>query len=265
MTAFVFGLAAIALYVIAAVQTSALVRVEGGTFSSDPRITLCAAAAATLHAIALYPMAVTPAGLNLGIFTAASLVAWMIVVVVIAASLRHACASLAIVILPFSAFVLALSLAFSHPRVVHASPGLTLHVALSLLAYSLFAIAALQALYLAFAAHRLKSHAPILRLLPPLATMETVMFQLTALAFALLTIGLVLGAAYISDVRGQHLAHKIAFSLAAWLTFGVLLLGRWRWQWRGRRAVRYVVAGFALLALGFFGSKIALELILHRA
>ena len=45
----------------------------------------------------------------------------------------------------------------------------------------------------------------------------------------------------------------------------VLLVGRYHWQWRGRRAVKYVIAGFVLLAIGFFGSKIALELILHRA
>ena len=100
---------------------------------------------------------------------------------------------------------------------------------------------------------------------PPLADMERTLFQLTGIAFAALSCGLVIGVFYIEDIRGQHLSHKIVFSLLAWLTFAVLLAGRhWR-HWRGRRAVKYVIAGFVLLALGFFGSKIALELILQRA
>ncbi|MGB1880918.1 MAG: cytochrome c biogenesis protein CcsA, partial [Gammaproteobacteria bacterium] len=61
------------------------------------------------------------------------------------------------------------------------------------------------------------------------------------------------------------LAHKIVFSILAWITFAVLLAGRHLWHWRGRRAVHLVLGGFVLLALGFFGSKVALELILERA
>ena len=65
--------------------------------------------------------------------------------------------------------------------------------------------------------------------------------------------------------RAQHLAHKIFFSVLAWLAFALLLIGRYHWHWRGRRAVRFLVAGFGLLAVGFFGSKIVLELVLHSA
>ena len=95
--------------------------------------------------------------------------------------------------------------------------------------------------------------------------MESLLFQLTAIAFVLLTASLVLGGFAIDDIGEQHLAHKIVFSVLAWGVFAVLLIGRWRYHWRGHRAVKYVCAGFALLAIGFFGSKIVLELILHRA
>lgn len=261
-----FGLAAIALYLTVAVHTSAIARASGPRQLPRPTTAALGLAAVVAHALALYPMMVTAGGVNLGIFSAASLVAWLIATIAIGATLRHPMASLAVVILPFSALVVAISLVFSHPHVLAATPaGLALHIALSLTAYSLFAIAALQALYLAFAAHRLKQHAPVLRFLPPLATMEQLMFQLTALAFVLLSAGLMIGTLYIEDIRAQHLAHKIFFSGVAWATFAVLLLGRHHWHWRGRRAAKYVIAGFVLLALGFFGSKVVLELILQRA
>lgn len=261
-----FGLAAIALYLTVAVQTSEIARASASSYAPRPLTALLALAAIVAHALTLYPMMVTTAGINLGIFSAASLVAWLIATFAVIATLRHPIASLAVVILPFSAVVVAISLVFSHPHVLQATPpGLALHIALSLIAYSLFAIAALQAGYLAFAAHRLKSHAPVLRFLPPLATMEQLMFHLTALAFVLLSSGLVIGLHYIHDIRAQHLSHKIFFSALAWATFAVLLLGRYHWHWRGRRAAKYVIAGFVMLALGFFGSKIVLELILHRA
>ena len=66
------------------------------------------------------------------------------------------------------------------------------------------------------------------------------------------------------DMRAQHLTHKIFFSVLAWLTIAVLLVGRYHWHWRGRRAVKFLIAGFVMLALGFFGSKIVLELVLNR-
>jgi ABC-type uncharacterized transport system permease subunit len=42
----------------------------------------------------------------------------------------------------------------------------------------------------------------------------------------------------------------------------VLLWGRYRFGWRGRIAIRWTLAGFLVLALAYFGSKAALELIL---
>jgi len=46
--------------------------------------------------------------------------------------------------------------------------------------------------------------------------------------------------------------------------FGGLLLGRWRYGWRGIRAVHWTLTAMALLLLAFFGSKFVLELVLGR-
>jgi ABC-type uncharacterized transport system permease subunit len=266
MNVIYFGLAAIALYLTVAVLTSEIARASTGVLTLKPTTGMLALLALAAHALSLYPTTVTDVGINLGIFNAASLVAWIIALVVILATWRRPLSSLSVVMLPFAALVVGLSLVFSHQRLLPAaSPGIALHVALSLLAYSLFAIAALQALFLAFAENRLKSHEPVFGFLPPLPIMEHLLFQLTGIAFVLLSAGLATGALYIEDIHAQHLAHKIYFSIIAWLTFGLLLVGRHHWHWRGRRAVKFVIAGFVLLAIGFFGSKIALELILERA
>jgi len=174
--------------------------------------------------------------------------------------------SLAVVIFPTISCVIALAQWFPSSRVLpEETPyGLELHIVLSIVAYGLFAIAAVQAIYLGVADYKLRHHHPSMDFLPPLPTMESVLFQLTGLAFVLLTISLVLGSMYIADVHAQHLVHKIVFSLLAWCVFATLIIGRWRFGWRGRRAIKFVITGFLLLALGFFGSKFVLELILHR-
>jgi ABC-type uncharacterized transport system permease subunit len=48
------------------------------------------------------------------------------------------------------------------------------------------------------------------------------------------------------------------------MTFGTLLIGRARFGWRGRRAVRFVYAGAVLLLLAYAGSRFVLEVILGR-
>ena len=227
---------------------------------------LSTSTAVICHAIALYLISHGDVGFNFGIFNAASLVALCIAAMLTIILVWQPVTTLGVVVYPLAALFVACAEWLPSEHVMAEVPLITsLHIAISIFSYSLLAIAALQALYLAFAHNRLKSHRPILNFLPPLATMETVLFQLTAVAFVLLTISLLLGGIAIQDIQAQHLAHKIVFSVLAWLVFAVLLVGRWRYHWRGHRAVKYVCIGFALLATGFFGSKFVLELILHRA
>jgi len=90
------------------------------------------------------------------------------------------------------------------------------------------------------------------------------MFRLIGAGFVLLTLTLLSGVLFVDNLFAQHLVHKTVLSIAAWIVFGVLLFGRWRWGWRGRRAVRLTLAGTLVLLLAFFGSKFVLELVLKR-
>ena len=80
----------------------------------------------------------------------------------------------------------------------------------------------------------------------------------------LLTLALVTGAFFIEDLFAQHLVHKVVLAIIAWIVFGILLLGRWRMGWRGRQALRWTLAGYALLGLSYFGSKLILESVLGK-
>jgi ABC-type uncharacterized transport system permease subunit len=60
------------------------------------------------------------------------------------------------------------------------------------------------------------------------------------------------------------LDHKTAFSVLSWLTFAVLLIGRTRFGWRGKRAVRVLYMGSALLLLAYVGSRFVMEIVLGR-
>ena len=66
------------------------------------------------------------------------------------------------------------------------------------------------------------------------------------------------------DMFAQHLAHKTVLTLLSFTVWGILLWGRYRWGWRGKQALRWILAGFVVLILAYFGSKFVLEILLDR-
>jgi len=146
------------------------------------------------------------------------------------------------------------------------SSGTTLHILSSVMAFGVFSIAGVYALFVAVIDYFLRHHHlnPFVRALPPLETLERLLFQLITIGFILLTASLLSGLVFVDDLFSQHLAHKTILSIMAWMLFGLLLWGRWRYGWRGRNAVRLTLAGIVLLVLAYFGSKFVLESILGR-
>ncbi|MCI0400422.1 MAG: cytochrome c biogenesis protein CcsA [Gammaproteobacteria bacterium] len=221
-----------------------------------------------LHGAVLYQAIVTSSGLNMGFFNALSLVAWMVAVALLITAIAKPLENLAIILLPLAALSIALERYFPTTRILpdSAPMGLRVHVLLSVIAYSLLTIAAFQALLLAIQDRQLRNKRPvrIIHALPPLQTMETLLFQIIGIGFFLLSLSLISGLMFVEDLFAQHLVHKTVLSIVAWLVFAVLLWGRWHFGWRGRRAIAWTLGGFVALMLAYFGSKVALELILHR-
>ena len=71
--------------------------------------------------------------------------------------------------------------------------------------------------------------------LPPLLTLETLLFRMIGAAFVFLTLTLVTGIAFSETLFGRALRfeHKTVFAVLSWLIFAWLLAGRWRYGWRG--------------------------------
>jgi len=142
-----------------------------------------------------------------------------------------------------------------------------LHLVLAMLAYSLFTLALLHALLMAAVERRLhQKSGSALGPLPPLLTLERLVFRLIGAAFVLLTVTLVTGFAFSESLFGRAMRfdHKTVFGVLSWLTFGLLLAGRQLYGWRGRTALRWTLTGFVLLFLAYIGSRFVLEVVLGR-
>lgn len=142
------------------------------------------------------------------------------------------------------------------------------HFMIAMLSYSLFTLAALHAALMAVAEKRLHRGrlTPLLASLPPLLTMETLLFRLIHVAFVLLTLTLGSGILFSESLFGKALTfnHKTVFAILSWLIFAALLAGRHLRGWRGRMALRWTLAGFVALLLAYVGSRFVLEVLLGR-
>ncbi len=270
MNLIVFAIAAVILYLLtSAALTARLAGGVGAPRMSRTIVLLLGFGAVVLHALVLYPALITGQGLNLGFFNAASLVALLMVALLLLTAIRQPVENLGIPVLPIAAASVALA-AWNpghHRAITSTNWQLDLHILFSVLAYSLFALAAVQAILLAIQDRHLRNRQPggFIRALPPLEIMERLLFQMIATGFALLSAALLTGILFLEDIFAQHLVHKTVLSIVSWVIFGTLLWGRWRFGWRGRTAIRWTLSGFVFLILAYFGSKLVLELILQRA
>jgi ABC-type uncharacterized transport system permease subunit len=171
---------------------------------------------------------------------------------------------LAAVAVPLPAIFPGLASSGAHAQVTE----FRLHLGLAMIAYGLFVIALLHATLMAVAERQLhRRGTAAFPNLPPLLTLETLLFRMIGVAFVFLTLTLVTGIAFSETLFGRALPfnHKTVFAVLSWLTFGLLLAGRWRYGWRGRTALRWTLTGFVMLLLAYVGSRFVLEVLLQRA
>lgn len=221
------------------------------------------------HGYGTYQQIVMPDGYHFAFFKVSSLFCWVANFLILLSGLRKPLHNLFLIILPVSVAALLSSLYFDSdatPVSLQLTLGVASHIMLSILAYSTMIVATLQALLLAFQDYQLRHRHPtgLVKLLPPLQTMESLLFELLWAGQVLLTLVIITGAFHIENVAAQHLHHKIAFTVIAWLIYAVLLWGRHYLGWRGNSAIRWSLAGFASLVLAYLGTKLVFEMILGR-
>lgn len=218
------------------------------------------------HALGVFFLLNTGNGIDMSIHKVGSLVVLSINAIVLISSFRKPLQTLFLFLFPISVLSILFSLILPPEKLVlsNVNLGLVSHILLSIVAYSLIAMATLQSLLWYWQNQQLRSHKlkGLVSLLPPLQTMESLIFTLLWAGQILLTLGILIGIASIDNIFAQQLVHKTVLSIFAWLIFAALLWGRHTAGWRGNTATRWVLTGFCLLMLGYFGSKLVIELLL---
>ena len=229
-------------------------------------------AAILVHGFALHG-ALFPGGnqMRFGFGVSLSLMVWLAICFYWVETLYTRLDGLHGLAMPAGAVAVLVPLVFpgEHLLVNAASPAFRAHFIIAMLAYSLFTLAVLHAMLMSVAGRQLHNARfnRALASLPPLLTMEALLFRLIAIAFVLLTLTLLTGVLFSETLFGQPFRgdHKTIFAFVSWFLFGALLVGRRAWGWRGRKAVRWTLAGFVALMLAYVGSRFVIEVILHRA
>lgn len=234
-------------------------------------------AALALHAGTLYLASSTAEGWRFGFAFVLSATLWTGVAVMWFEGLTMGLRAIRSILLPLAAVAVLLPLVFPGSELMQTSrrPLFAPHLIAGTLAYGVLTLAALHAALMAAAERALHGRrgtstgwlGRFIDELPPLLTIERMMFRLIAVGFTCLSVTAISGVFFSEQVFGKPLSfnHKIVFTLIAWAVFGSLLLGRRLWGWRGRTALRLTLGGFMLLLLGYVGSHFVLEVILRRS
>ncbi|AOY92700.1 ABC transporter permease [Cupriavidus sp. USMAA2-4] len=191
-------------------------------------------------------------------------------------------AGLGLIVIPVALLASLMPLVFPGSQILGyaAKPLFKLHFIIANVAYGLFTLAAFHAFLMLLAERRLHGfNRPVgggageprwlgrwLDLLPPLLTLEKLLFRLIGAGFVLLTLTIASGLLFSEQLFGRafRLDHKTVFALLSWGMFCGILIGRRFYGWRGRAALRWVIASFGILLLAYVGSRFVIEVILHR-
>jgi len=252
-------------YLIAAVQVAPL---QSHLFVKRQKFIflLLAGIAIVLHGILIYRLIGAQSGINLGLFNALTLSTWLNAVLLLVLLRFRPVEKLALFLFPLAGFSLLPALLLSSQHILPSQLpwGISLHIALSMLSYALLALSFVQAIFTSLQDYwlRRKRLVKLMAYLPPLQGMEALFFQLTSMGVFLLSLSLISGVWFVENIQAQQLTHKLILTAIAWLIFSWLLFLHWRQGRRVRQSLISYSIAFFVLNLGYFGSKLVLELIL---
>jgi ABC-type uncharacterized transport system permease subunit len=239
-----------------------------------------------LHGYACYLDIFTPEGLVFGFAQALSLMAWVAITIYWIEGWFFTLNGMLPLILAIATIFSFLPVVFAgaiiSTKTVH-SPGFRVHFIAANIAYGMMFLAAMQAMLMTWQDRSLRSKQltdsvswikkmmfgrslNLLEQLPPLLTMERVLFNIIGMGFCLLTVAVFSGVFFSQALFGRPLTfdHKTVFSIISWVMFGSLIFAHWRVGLRGAEASKWVLGSFGVLLLSYVGSRFVLEVILQR-
>ena len=228
------------------------------------------AAALVIQGLGLHEGMFATGTLRFSFSLAVSLMLWLAVLIYWLESFQSRMDGMQPMVLPLAAISSMLPTVFPQTHEIgHANAfGFKVHFLTAMLAYSLFTLSALHALFMGFIEQKL--HRRTINRhqasLPSILSMEALLFRMIGVAFVLLTVTLISGLFFSEQIFGKTLifGHKTLFAFASWVIFAALLFGRHKYGWRGRIALRWTLTGFLLLILAYIGSRFVSEVLLGR-
>lgn len=228
---------------------------------------LLGTSAVALHSIVTLDYIFQDKQILLGFFNTASLILCFIVMGLLVFSAKKPLQTIFLFIYPISALSIFAAFFFheTHQAFSPTGGGIFIHIILSIIAYSVFSIAAIQAILIYIQNNNLKkrNNTILMRNLPPLLTMENLLFEMIWSGTALLALAITFGFIFVDDLFAQHLAHKSVLSILALIIFSTLLAGRALYGWRGLTASKWTLWGSSILMIGFLGSKLVFEWLIN--
>lgn len=286
LTAFLYGALATAAW-HASRRRPVAVGIDAGTpvmqVSHASRMVLLAALAA--HGLLLHATIFPPHAMIFGFAFALSAMLWLGAGIYWIESFFFPLDGLRVFVMPLACIASLMPLIFGGVRVLSyaADPLFKIHFLIANIAYGLLALAALHALLMLLVDRRLHALGASrgqaagavgvggrltswLDTLPPLLTLERLLFRLIVASFVLLTLTLLSGILFSEQLlsRAITLDHKTVFAYLSWIILGAVVIGRKLYGWRGRALLRWVLASFVALLLAYVGSRFVFEVLLHR-
>ncbi len=259
---FISGTFTLVIYSLALALTAFSLK---GQFNSAGRLNLLTLTAILCHGLFLYQAIDGQLGQNLNLFNMLGMSLWLASIILLMNSLRRNVHFISLMIGILILIVTAVSLNTSYSVVLTLTgewPSL-IHIFAAMTATGFLLLATIQSGLVFFADKKLRTHPtsyPIY--LPPLQAIESFLFQLVLFGFLLMSVSVVVALFYLQNQWASQPLHKTILTVCAWMTYLTLLIGHWRLGWRGVIAAKWTVFGSVFLILGYFGSKLVIELIL---
>ncbi len=159
----------------------------------------------------------------------------------------------------FTRYTLILVLILSAALAAHSYAASISHILISVLAFATLGVAALQAMIITVQNYALKHHplhsVPLLRVLPPVQTMQNNLFKIIWTGFIFLSLSFLGAFIYLPNVLQAIPLSKLVLSSLAWVLFATLLYGYHRSGWRQDIVTARTLGGVFLLIIAYFGSK----------
>jgi hypothetical protein len=203
------------------------------------------------HAIQLHQLIDLAQGQNLSWVNLLSLLTWLAALLIFLADFILPVASLNLFLYPASIITISFSIVLRPHNIMVTDhhPKMLLHILFASVLVALLIICAIQSLLLVLQKCSLKQKKmlSLLELLPPLQSMERLLFFDIALSFVVLSIFLIFSAIDFSLL--QNFWDEGVLSLLLWLIFFIVLVGRYYYHWRSLIAAILTCFGVSIALL----------------